>query len=57
MTIGKQVKKMFFFQTYDWTRTLTCVDHRSRLDNALVHFLELVQKRHYEGWELVQAWC
>ena len=26
-----------------------------RLDHALEHFLDLVQKRHYEGWELVQA--
>lgn len=25
------------------------------LDHALEHFLELVQKRHYEGWELVQV--
>lgn len=26
-----------------------------RLDHALEHFLDLIQKRHYEGWELVQA--
>ena len=26
-----------------------------RLDHALEHFLDLVQKRHYEGWELVQV--
>ena len=51
MTTGKQERKEFFFSKLVIRLMLP------RLDNALVHFLELVQKRHYEGWELVQAWC